>query len=402
MPDFTAHVWGGERIYMVKFGRARSGPPHMDFPDPDDIGFTDDAHTSENGPIVNAIQGAAGTQVRFHRMEISLAARLHIVSSDPALVQIIDPPHGLLRNVRSQNFKFTTGHSSGRAAIEVHYEWPNGPIIGRCYVQVNEKKNIRLRLHLVTSVAGHAHGAVFLGGSPGTLAQQHTAMQRMFNIVNHEWVPYGIFFESEGAFFDKTWDAAALGTATYPPPNDNLHRAGALDADRSDSRVNVYFVPDFASANTVAFARSVHRATTLGFKFTVGAPAASQHLSNQVFVRTKGAAPPWALAHELGHYLDLCAIDLAAPWAFHSTADHKVAPSNDQKIRDDSVTRRRLLYPYISLPSMTAKRWRNDVGYGHLVTGCMVSARQLSQDVSLDEVTRARAVASAAGSLYAR
>lgn len=154
----------------------------MDFPDPDDIGFTDDAHTSENGPIVNAIQGAAGTQVRFHRMEISLAARLHIVSSDPALVQI----------------------------------------------------------------------------------------------------------------------------------------------------------------------------------------------------------------------------DLAAPWAFHSTADHKVAPSNDQKIRDDSVTRRRLLYPYISLPSMTAKRWRNDVGYGHLVTGCMVSARQLSQDVSLDEVTRARAVASAAGRLYAR
>lgn len=400
MPDFRAQVWGGERIYMVGFGRAKTGAAHMDFPDPDDIGFTDDAHTSEHGPIVNAITRAAGTQVRFHRMEISTSARLYLVSTDPVLVRITHPAHGLLGNVRSQNFTFVTGPNPGRAAIEVRYKWPDGPVIGRLYVQVHERINIRLRLHLVTDVAGNHHGAVFLGGAANTLAARHTAMRRLFNGVNHIWVPYGIFFESEAAFFDKVWDAAALGTAVYPPPNENLHRAGALDADRSATRVNVYFVPDFADASTVAFARSVHRARLLGLSFPVGAPAATQHLSNQVFVRTNGAAPASALAHELGHYLDLCAIDGAAPWAFHSAADQKVA-SNDQKIRDDSVTRRRLLYPYISLPAMATKAWRNNVGYGNQITGAMVSSRQLAQDVTLDETSRARTAAGTGANLYA-
>lgn len=122
--------------------------------------------------------------------------------------------------------------------------------------------------------------------------------------------------------------------------------------------------------------------------------------SNVEKTRTNGAAPASALAHELGHYLDLCAIDGAAPWAFHSAADQKVA-SNDQKIRDDSVTRRRLLYPYISLPAMATKAWRNNVGYGNSVTGCMVSSRQLSQDVTLDETVRARTAAGSGANLYA-
>ena len=164
--------------------------------------------------------------------------------------------------------------------------------------------------------------------------------------------------------------------------------------------MNIYFVPDFADPSTVAFARSVHRAKLLGLSFPVGAPAASQHLSNQVFVRTNGVANATAVAHELGHYLDLCAIDGPDPWAFHSAADHKIA-GNDQKIRDDSVTRRRLLYPYIALPTMTVKAWRNNTGYGNKGMGAMVSCRQLSQDVSLDEVNRARTAAGSAGNLYA-
>jgi hypothetical protein len=400
MPDFTAQVWGGERIFIAGFSRAKTGVAHMDYPDPDDIGFTDDANRAEHGPLFNAITRAAGTKIRFHRMEISTAARLYLVSTDPALVRIINPASGLLSSARSQNFTFVTGPNPGRAAIEVRYKWKDGPVIGRCYVQVNERINIRLRLHLVTDVAGNTHGAAFLGGTASTVAARHAAMRRMFSGVNHIWVPYGIFFQSEATVFNTTWNAAALGTATYPPPNNNLHRAGALEANRAADRVNIYFVPDFASAQTVAFARSVHRARLLGSLFPVGAPAASQHLANQVFVRTRGAAPASALAHELGHYLDLCAIDGAAPWAFHSSADQKVA-SNDQKIRDDSFTRRRLLYPYIALPRMATKPWRNNVGYGNGETGGMVSCRQLSQDVSLDETNRARTAAGSAANLYA-
>jgi hypothetical protein len=400
MPDFTAQVWGGERIYLVAFSRAKTGPPHMDYPDPDDIGFTDDAHNSENGPIFNAITGAAGTQVRVHRTEISTAAPLYLVSTDTALVRITKPTHGHLGNIRSQNFTFVTGPNPGRAAIEVRYKWPDGPVIGRCYIQVNQRVNIRLRLHLVTEVNHHHHGAVFLGRAAHTTADRHTAMRRLFNGVNHIWVPYGIFFESEATIFDKAWDAAALGTAAFPPANEDFHLAGATDADRSDTRVNIFFVPEFADANTVAFARSVHRARLLGLSFPVGVPPAAQHLSNQVFVRTIGDANASAVAHELGHYLDLCAIDGPAPWAFHSTADQKVA-GNDQFIRDDSVTRRRLLYPFVSLAVMATKTWRSNVGYGDKVVGTMVSCRQLNQDVTLDETNRARTAANSGANLYA-
>jgi len=151
---------------MVGFGRAKTGAPHMDFPDPDDIGFTDDAHNAENGPIVNAITRAAGTQVRFHRMEISTAARLYLVSTDTALVRITHPAHGLLGSVRSQNFTFVTGPNPGRAAIEVHYHWPDGPVIGRLYVQVNQRVNIRLRLHLVTTWPDTVTALYFLAARP--------------------------------------------------------------------------------------------------------------------------------------------------------------------------------------------------------------------------------------------
>jgi hypothetical protein len=119
--DFTAQVWGGERIYMVGFGRAKTGAPHMDYPDIDDIGYTDDAHAAEHGPIVNAITRATATKVRFHRMEISTSARLYLVSTDPSVVRLTDPASGLLGNHRSQNVTFATGATPGRAAIEVHY-----------------------------------------------------------------------------------------------------------------------------------------------------------------------------------------------------------------------------------------------------------------------------------------
>jgi hypothetical protein len=50
---------------------------------------------------------------------------------------------------------------------------------------------------------------------------------------------------------------------------------------------------------------------------------------------------------------------------------------------------------------MATKTWRNDVGYGNRMPGCMISSRQLSQDVTLDETNRARTAAGSAGNLYA-
>jgi hypothetical protein len=268
------------------------------------------------------------------------------------------------------------------------------------YVQVNDRVNIRLRLHLVTTVGGTPHGATFLGATANTSADRHAEMRKLFKGINHIWVPYGVFFQVDNAMFDKVWSNAALGTAVYPPPDPNLNLAGATDPDRSANHVNVFFIPAFSSASTVAFAISVNWAKITGSSFPVGAPAANQHLANHVMVRTSGLADTHAVAHELGHYLNLCAIDGNRPWAYHSCADTKVANDN-QKIRDDSVTRRRVMYPYVGLPQMGTKTWRNNVGYGNLKVGDLVSSRQLSQDVTLGEVTRARVVVGNGANLYA-
>ncbi|HMD38490.1 MAG TPA: hypothetical protein VKH15_04365, partial [Candidatus Acidoferrum sp.] len=214
------------------------------------------------------------------------------------------------------------------------------------------------------------------------------------------WVPYGIFLKVDDTIYDKAWSVAALGTAVYPPPDANLNQAGATDPQRSSGRVNVYFIPAFSSAGTVAFATSVNWAKTTLSYFPAGAPAATRHLANHVMVRTMGLADTHAVAHELGHYFNLCAIDGAEPWAYHSCADTKVA-SDNQKIRDDSVTRRRIMYPYVGLPKMNTKKYRNNVGYGDVKPGDLVSSRRLSQDVTLDEVARATTVVSNGANLYA-
>jgi hypothetical protein len=398
--DFTAQVWGGERIYMVGFGRAKTGDPHMDYPDVDDIGFTDDAHAAEHGPIVNAVTGDPAVKVRFHRVEISNSAKLYLVSTDPTVARITHPAGGLLSNDRSQNFTFASGNAAGRAAIEVRYNYTDGPVIGRLYVQVNLRVNVLLRLHLVTTVAGNGHTNPFLGVTATTSADRHAAMKKLFRSINHIWVPHGVFLQVEDTMYDKAWTAAALGTAVYPPPDANLNQAGATDPDRSALRVNVFFIPVFSSAATVAFATSVNWAKTTLSYFPAGAPAATRHLANHVMVRTSGLADTHAVAHELGHYFNLCAIDGARPWAYHSCADTKVANDN-QKIRDDSVTRRRIMYPYVGLPQMATKTYRNNVGYGNLKPGDLVSSRRLSQDVTLDEVARATAVISNGANLYA-
>jgi hypothetical protein len=127
----------------------------------------------------------------------------------------------------------------------------------------------------------------------------------------------------------------------------------------NQTRLQVDLAPQRgAIAVCVIGKRSRRLRQDLGLSFPVGAPPATQHLSNQVFVRTIGDANASAVARELGHYPDLCAIDGPDPWAFHPTADHKVA-------------------------------------------GTMVSCRQLNQDVTLDETNRARTSASSGAKLYA-
>jgi hypothetical protein len=70
--------------------------------------------------------------------------RRHRLDKDPVSdlgeelgLRITHPAGGLLSNDRSQNFTFASGNAAGRAAIEVRYNYTDGPVIERLYVQVN-------------------------------------------------------------------------------------------------------------------------------------------------------------------------------------------------------------------------------------------------------------------------
>lgn len=390
MANFNTRIWDNERIFMVDFSRAKTGAAHKDFPDVDDLGHSDDSQGSEHGAICCSVDDARNVQVRFHRTEISLNAPLHIVSTNPALVTLATPASGVLSAVRSQIIKFNTAAgASGRAALEVRYKWADGPVIGRLYVQVNQRVNVRLRFHLVT-INGHGHSNNFLGHSRTTVAAKHTAMQKLFDDVNHFWLPYGVFFSLDGGIFDEAWTNAELGTNSVNPTDDQLIQGGAMSPNRSATHVNIYFVPQFQAAATMAFAWPISLATLNNDFYPTTVPLANRHLGNGIFVRTDNNIATQSLAHELGHYLNLCMIANPGPSAFHSMADTLDPANSDPKIRDDQGTRRRLMYPYTTLVQATVRTWRNDTGYGNLTSGGFVNVRHLSQDVTSGEVDRAR------------
>ena len=95
------------------------------------------------------------------------------------------------------------------------------------------------------------------------------------------------------------------------------------------------------------------------------------------------------MAHEMGHYMSLCTLDShGAARQFHSTGD---SDGGDQ-VRDDSITRRRVMYPMVTLKDAGPHTWRNDTGYGPHHVGALITHRMLpdAQDFTFQESQRAR------------
>jgi hypothetical protein len=67
--------------------------------------------------------------------------------------------------------------------------------------------------------------------------------------------------------------------------------------------------------------------------------------------------------------------------------------------RDDSVSRRRIMYPVVSLLGGAPSNWRDDTGYGNLLKGSFITHRRLpaAQDITFEESQRARIAAVAPG-----
>jgi hypothetical protein len=127
-----------------------------------------------------------------------------------------------------------------------------------------------------------------------------------------------------------------------------------------------------------------------------GAPPVVQHLSNGLYLRSDIFLEPVLVAHEIGHYLELCKIVTSGATVgtveqWHSTGD---TVGGAPGARDDLISRRRTMYPIIVLMQSTYP-WRNDTGYGKDTKGVgriggFITHRRLTQDITMEESMRAR------------
>jgi hypothetical protein len=408
MPDFQTTIWNTERVYMVDFGRAKTGAAHRRFPDVDDVGYHDNAFAAEHGPIVSAMATQTRVTVRFRRTEISTGATLFAVSSNPAAVNVTSPAGGALSGSRVQDIEFTAGAAAGRAAIEIRYKWNDGPVIGRLYVQVYARIQVLMRVHLVTYVQRDAAGNIvaqqghpnpFFSKNCTNRAQRVARIQEFINRANETWIPHGIVFTVVD-IVDTVWGRPEFGTATISPNFAEMTQAGALSPGRSAVSVNVYCIPSTTQGITgMGIPPAWARSQGLLFPPAPPPPAAPppQHLSSALYLVSGSTATAQTVAHEMGHYMTLCALNPVTGNAdqWHSTGD----VLGGAHTRDDSVSRRRIMYPVVSLLGGAPSNWRDDTGYGNLLKGSFITYRRLpaGQDITFEESQRARTAAVAPG-----
>jgi hypothetical protein len=409
MADFKVKTWDNERIYMIDFGRAPAKRhPSRQCPDIDNVGYVDEAYAMEHGPIVSARLEQPRIDVHFYRTEISTKARLYAVAADgEQTIRIINPPKAELPATRESTIFFRP-IKQGRTSINIHYYWPDGPVIGRLYVDIRRTININVRAHIV-SVNGQPHGNVFLGeAKPATLtATQHQQkrIRDLFKEANQVFEPHGLFLNLR-EIVNTAWTNALFGAPPLPRASMCSMRAMAHSPNRSSTRINLYLVhgPDLPFAlNFVALGPPIAWAIAIGARWP-NTPAG--RVGSGIIVNTSASPMTGTiLAHEFGHVFSLCSIVTAGASAGNALQWHTIGDTagpgstHGRACRDDIISRRRLMYPYTTLANSN-NTWRNNAGYGANM-GAMLVQRRIARDVTFEESKRAYNFCLILNNLYA-
>jgi len=397
LADFKVNIWDNQRIYLIDFGRAWAKQhPSRWCPDIDNIGYGDEAYPTENGPKVSARLGQPIVNVRFFRTEISTKARLYAIASDKnQTIRIITPSKGELPATRESTISFRP-IKQGRTSIDIHYHWPDGPIIGSLYVEIRRTININIRAHIV-SVNGQPHGNDFLGETrPAALTAAQHQERRIRDLIkgaNQVFEPHGLFLNLR-EIVNTAWPLAIFGPAPYADILMCSLRAMAHSPNRSSTRINLYIVhgPSIPFALTfVAIGPPVAFAIAKGARWP-NTPAGK--VGSGIFVDSSASPMTGSiLAHEFGHNFSLTSL-------FPHGIGHTVEDTpGSTPCRDDIITRRRLMYPYTTLRNSN-NNWRMNVGYGNNM-GSMLIQRRVARDVTFEESKRAYNFCLILNNLYA-
>lgn len=353
------------RIVLGRFTRATTGAVDINKPDLDDRGSSG----ADHGPIVGML-GAQVVTVRLVRQNLDAAANLFVKSSNTGVVAITTPATGALPNAAEMDITLTATAGAAnlrQAKIEVRFGSLTGPIVLELGVWVLAPIIVNVCVHLCTITDA--------AGASGTSAMTVASAIAMINEVNKIWRPAGILFvgvayrntsitlSTPGTVAVNFGSAAApTSTGVMIPANSWAEFTTTLATNRLATAANVYFVRTLDNVATHA----------------TNAITWDKDGAAQAGVVIHDAADANDLAHELGHFLDL--------------DDHADEDPSASNLRSDIWSRRRLMHsfnPYGFTGDGTPTR-QVDVGYGSYRRGAMLTMKDLSNDRTDGECTKAR------------
>jgi len=349
---------------MVRFQRcvdpanaaASSGPARADCPDPDERGYGGGAH----GPLMSVCLNDR-PYVKLVRDDIDNAAPLYVTSDTPARLEVISPAANAVLPGRAEMVIRLHAKTAGSAKLQVRYNRPSGDqsfIIHEMQVDVNESIRVPLSLHR-TVIGGTGPDLAPLAGANIDWSRVNT----LVTAANAVWRQYGIQFNVAHRR-QSNYAGASAG-------NVNIGEWNALQGtDRTAHEINVHFVHTIDNGNTRGLGLSNAVAGTYGVC-----------LCDDVDGND--------MAHELGHVLRLIT---QAP-AGGAGSGHADDDPDENNKRQDIWTRRRLMHSYNPHWIAGHPAYHRDVGYGNNVRGCMVSIKDLTNDVTDNELSIARPAA---------
>jgi hypothetical protein len=374
-------VFPTRRLVLVRFTRgAPAGEPQGNAPDIDERGYL----PPFQGPVASVTAGST-VQVGLQRFLLESSTPLFVESSDPGVVKVADPASGALPADQAMVIRFTgvdAGTDQRAARLRIRMGTITGPIIHELNVFVFRPLSVRVTPHLVTINSSSAAGVaprVDIGA----------VMRRVADI----WAPAGVTFSVQPtrpkSFTFTTVNI--VGDSTTP-----RNELPVLFADRMPDRspnfvpntINVYFVVQVGVKFLgLGFSRAAFRL------FGMPNPAIVLGERSGAVVQTEVIKFAQTLAHEFGHFF---------------TLDH-VAGAQIPNEREDTWSRRMLMHPFspnlrgvnspgfLPLPDGTPFKSRprfDDVGYGLLASGCLITLKDVPQVVGDAEIFTARAAIS--------
>jgi hypothetical protein len=406
-------VFHWERVVPVRFARAPdpddptifSGPYDANAPDPDDRGFVSWSAHGASHPAGSAVLPVgldpavdAGTRPETRacliRQDISNGAPLFLTLESDGIVSLTLPsavpaalPGDALMMVKVR------AKAAGSTHLEVRFGSASGPIIHRLEVVVNPVIDLRMTLHVPA-----IHGAAMNDPSGNPLATtSNRTDDQIFSFigdVNKIYFPYGIRLLPDAAV-DRSGN---LRLAHQGAVDDVSEWDTIVAQNRVAHSVNAYFIPAIVEQSSPdPGAHLPGHIGGVGLNLVTNPSDFGLLIADFVLnvAAGSGTVPVGAesIAHEVGHVLNL----INDPAGRFVHVNREVDPSTGQEhdVRDDIVSRRRLLYAYTDFGgTATLHPYRDDVGYGDNTVGGMLSVKQLNNDptdLEMAEVRRSAA-----------